>query len=134
MPLDLRQSARVLIACILVTIFIIPPGLLAQTYLVTPADLQREMLAATQARQGHLQILNEFLSSPTAEKALKSAHINPEQVKTAVSTLSDGGLAQLASRATKAQANFAAGNLSDRDILLIILGIAVLALIIVAVR
>ncbi len=134
MPLDLRQPARILIACILVTIFAIPPGLLAQTHLVTPADLQKEMLAAAQARQRHLQILNEFLSSQTAEKALKSAHMNPEQVKSAVSTLSDGELAQLASRAEKAQTNFAAGVLSDRDLIFIILGIAVLVLIIVAVR
>jgi hypothetical protein len=48
--------------------------------------------------------------------------------------LSDQDLAQLSSRAQKAQADFAAGNLSDRDLILIILGIAVLVLIIVAVR
>jgi hypothetical protein len=48
--------------------------------------------------------------------------------------LSDAELAQLASRADKAQADFVAGTLSDRDLLLIILGIAALVLIIIAVR
>jgi hypothetical protein len=60
--------------------------------------------------------------------------MDPQQVKTAVSTLNDQELAQLAARADKAQADFSAGNLSERDLILIILGIAVLVLIIVAVR
>jgi CHASE3 domain sensor protein len=60
--------------------------------------------------------------------------MDPRQVTTAVSTLNDQELSQLAARADKAQADFAAGNLSERDLILIILGIAILVLIIVAVR
>jgi len=60
--------------------------------------------------------------------------VDPRQVTTAVSTLNDQELSQLAARADKAQADFAAGNLSERDLILIILGIAILVLIIVAVR
>jgi hypothetical protein len=74
------------------------------------------------------------LSTSTAEQALKSAKMDTQQVKTAVSTLNDQELAQLAARADKAQADFAAGSLSQRDLILIILGVAVLILIIVAVR
>jgi hypothetical protein len=76
----------------------------------------------------------QFLSSAKAEKALKSAHMDPVRVTTAVSTLSDEELAQLASRSAKAQADFAAGRLEDRDLLVILVGIAALVLIIVAVR
>jgi hypothetical protein len=85
-------------------------------------------------REHNLQSVEKFLSSPTAEKALKSANINPQQLRTAVSTLNDEEVAQLAARADKAQADFAAGNLSERDLIWIILAIAVLVLIIVAVR
>jgi hypothetical protein len=60
--------------------------------------------------------------------------MDPQQVKTAASTLNDQELSQLAARADKAQADFAAGSLSQRDLILIILGVAVLILIIVAVR
>jgi hypothetical protein len=60
--------------------------------------------------------------------------MDPAQVKTAVSTLNDAELAQLASRADKAQADFAAGRLSDRDLIIILVAIAALILIIVAVR
>jgi hypothetical protein len=60
--------------------------------------------------------------------------MDPQQVKNAVSTLSDQELAQLAARADKAQTDFVAGNLSDRDLIIIILAVAALILIIVAVR
>lgn len=130
----LWQPVRALMACVLVVLFAVPMSLMAQTHVVSPADLQKEMLQATQTRQRNLETVQQFLSSPRAQKALQSAHMNPEQVKTAVSSLSSQELAQLASRTNKAQADFAAGNLSDRDLLIILLGIAALVLIIVAVR
>jgi len=55
-------------------------------------------------------------------------------VKQAVSSLSDQDLAQLASRASRAQADLVAGHLSDRDLIIILIAIAALILIIIAVR
>jgi hypothetical protein len=60
--------------------------------------------------------------------------VDGQQVKNAVSRLSDQELAQLAARASKAQADFAAGSLSDRDLIIILLAVVALILIIVAVR
>jgi hypothetical protein len=134
MQFDLRQSLRVAVATLLVALFIVPTDALAQSHVVSPADLQKEAVAASQVRQHNLDSVQRLLSTPAAEKALKSAKMDTQQVKTAVSTLSDQELAQLAARADKAQADFAAGTLSERDLILIILGIAVLVLIIVAVR
>ena len=134
MSCTLRQSSRVSIACVLLAVFALPCCLLADSHVVNSADLQREMVAASQARQRNLETVNQFLSTPMAEKAMKSANVNSRQVKTAVSTLNDQELAQIAARAGKAQADFAAGSLSDRDLILIILAIAALVLIIVAVR
>ena len=128
------QSVRAVAACILVAIFAVPPSLLAQSHVVSPADLQKEMVASTQVRQHNLETVRQFLSSERAENALKSAHINPVQVQTAVATLSDQELAQLASKVDKAQADFAGGRLEDRDLLIIIVAIAALVLLIVAVR
>lgn len=130
----LRQSARPAVAITLVALFLFPANLIAQNHVVSPAELQQQVLSASQQRQHNLQTLENFLSTPLAEKAMKSGQVNPQQVRAAVSTLSDQDLAQLSARAQKAQADFAAGNLSDRDLILIILGIAVLVLIIVAVR
>lgn len=134
MQFDLRQSLRAAVATLLVALFIVPTDALAQSHVVSPADLQKEAVAASQVRQHNLDSVQRLLSTPAAEKALKSAKMDTQQVKTAVSTLNDQELAQLAARADKAQADFAAGTLSERDLILIILGIAVLVLIIVAVR
>jgi len=60
--------------------------------------------------------------------------MDPRQVKTAVASLNDDELSQLATRVNKAQADFAAGNINDHDLILIVLAIAVLVLVIVAVR
>jgi hypothetical protein len=128
------KSIRTFVACILVTIFAVPHSLLAQAHVVGAADLQKEMVASTQIREHNLENVRQFLSSQKAENALKSAHMNPEGVQAAVSRLSDQELAQLASRVDKAQADFAAGELADRDLIWIILAIAALVLIIVAVH
>ncbi len=136
MHLDLKQSARAVLAVVLVALFAIPQSLMAQAavHVVAPAELQAQAMAASQARRHNLDTVREFLSGSRAEKALRAAHIDPQQVTKSVSRLSDAELAQLAARAQKSQANFAAGTLSDRDLILVILGIAALILIIVAVR
>ena len=134
MSFGLRQSVRISIACLFTLLFAIPPDVLAQDHVVKPSDLQQEMVKATQVRQHNLDTLQNFLSTPAAEKALKSAKLDPQQVKTAVAMLSDEDLAQLSSRAEKAQKDFAAGRLSDRDLIWIIVAVVALILIIVAVR
>jgi hypothetical protein len=134
MQLRLRQSSRAAIASLLAILFFVPLDLLAQNHVVSPADLQQKVAEASQTRQHNLQTVQQFLSTPQAEKAMKSAQVDPLQVKTAVSTLDDQELSQLASRSEKAQADFSAGRLSDRDLILIILAVAALVLIIVAVR
>jgi hypothetical protein len=130
----LRTGARAAAAVVLAMIFAVPQNLLADTHVVSPSDLQKQTVDATRDRQHNLSSVREFLSTTTAEKAMKSASIDPKKVQNAVSSLSDDELANLAQRSDKAQADFAAGTLSNRDLIWIILAIAVLVLIIVAVR
>lgn len=128
-----RRYVQLVVAALFLAVFVVPQ-LAAQSHVVSPADLQKEAVSATQTRQQNIDTLTSAFSSAKAEKALKAAQINPAQVKTAVSSLSDAELAQLASRANNAQSDFAAGTLNDRDLLIIIVAIAALILIIVAVR
>jgi hypothetical protein len=128
------QFARGLAVAVLVPILGLSAGTPPQTHVVSPADLRNEAVAASRARQQNLDTLNGFLASPKAEKALETVGIDPAHVKTAVAALNDQDLARLAARAGIAQADFAAGRLSDRDLLVVLLGIAALILIIVAVR
>src|SRR5215467_6540315 len=126
------QSIRVFTACGLVTMFALPQNLTAQVHVVSPAELQKQTLAASQERQRNLEIVTRFLSSPIAEKAMRIVHTDDRQVKTAISNLSDQDLARLAQRAQKAEADFAAGNLSDRDLLIILIVVLVFVVIILA--
>ena len=136
MHLDLRQSPRAAAAMLLAVLFALSQNLLAQdaTHVVTPSELQQAAVKSSTARQQNLDEVRQFFSSEKAQEALKSSHINPKQVTTAISTLDDAELAQLASRVQKAQSDFAAGRLSDRDLIIILVAVAVLILIIVAVR
>lgn len=123
-------------AAFLAATFVVPNNTFAQSadHLVSPSDLTHAATEASQQRQQNIDALNQALSSPKVQRALEAAHVNPQEVKGAVSGLSDQELAQLASRANKAQKDFAAGTISNHDLLLILVGIAALILIIVAVH
>lgn len=136
MHTDSRRFVRALMTTALVTAFAVPTGLAAQSseHVVSPTELQKAVVDASRGRQQNLDTLNQFLSSEKAQQALESAHQNPEQVRKAVAGLNDDELAQLAARANKAQADFAAGRIDDHDLLIILVCIAALVLVIVAVR
>jgi len=134
MQLKMRPFGPIAVALIVAMLFQVSVPSPAQSHVVTPADLQKEIVTASQTRQQNIDTVREFLSTPTAEKAMKSAKIDPREVKTAVATLDDQELARIAARTHKAQADFAAGSLGERDLLLIVIAIAALILIIVAVR
>ena len=133
MLVSLLQFVRCLAACALIAL-VIPQAVAAETHVVSPTDLQKQMVAAAQSRHSRIAQVTQFLSTDKAQKAVTSAGLDLQQVKTAVATLSDDDLAQLSARVNKAQSDFAAGNITDHDLVLITLGIVVLVLIIVAVR
>jgi hypothetical protein len=132
--LTLKRRSVYLATGFVLCLFAVYPTLGAQDHVVSPAEMRKEAVAATSARQQNVETINRFLSSPQTKQALQSVHMNPTQVKTAVSNLSDEEVAQLASRADKAQADFAAGTFSDRDLIFIALAVLLVILIIVAVR
>jgi hypothetical protein len=111
-----------------------PQSIIAQNHVVSPGEIQNDVLNASAARQQNQKQVEDFLSSQEAQRAMKSAKIDPQQVTSAVSQLNDAELANLAARSAQAQRDFAAGNIDNHDLLLILVGIAVLILIIVAVR
>jgi len=100
-------------------------------HVVSLSDLTIDAARPAQARQADEEAVRTLLSSDPGQKALKSANLAYKQVDKAVGQLSDADLAKLAERSRRAQSDFAAGRISDRDLLWIIviaLGIIVLAL------
>ncbi|HZC42743.1 MAG TPA: PA2779 family protein [Acidobacteriaceae bacterium] len=111
-----------------------PQGIAAQNHVVSPAQMRRDLSASSAARQRNEDQLKGFLSSSEAQKAMKSADVNPQEVTQAVSQLNNEELARLAARSAAAQKDFAAGNIDNHDLLVILVCIAVLILVIVAVH
>jgi hypothetical protein len=134
MKRSLSSAVGPVLVLLLGLILTSPGAALAQDHVVSPAEIRKDAAGASAARQQHVQQLDGFLSSNEAQQALKSAHMDPKEVKNAVGQLDDEDLARLSARAEKAQREFAAGNLSDRDLLIILVCVAALILIIVAVR
>lgn len=117
------------IPAVLVLSLCCPPDIVAQTaqeHLVSPQVMQQQVESATQARQQNIQTVTDFLSTATAERAMHDAHFNPVQVRTAIPTLTDQELANLASRAADAQQKFAAGYIGQGLLTLIIIAIVVI--------
>ena len=106
----------------------------AQDHVVSPAEIQKDAANTSAVRQQQIDQLDALFSTIQAKQAMKSAHVGAQQVKDAVQQLDDDDLADLSARAQKAQKEFAAGTLSDRDLLIIVLVALAIVLIIVAVR
>lgn len=103
-------------------------------HVISSQDLRQDLQKSAERRQSDEAAIRDLLSTDTARKALKSANMDYRKVDQAVSQLNDEDLARLAARSREAQKDFAAGNLTDRDLLIILLCVAGLVLIIVAVR
>jgi hypothetical protein len=131
-----RQACRAAATGALISLLSVPQSGSAQAtdHIVSPAEMQSRAADAAQQRQQNVETLNRFFSSDEASHALKASGIDPQQVKSAVPTLSDQELGQFAQRAQTAQQQFAAGNMTDHDLLLILVVVAILILVIVAVH
>jgi hypothetical protein len=109
----------------------VPAGAQDNHHVVSLNDLNKDAARPAQTRQSNEEAVRTLLSSDQAQKALKSANLDYQKVDKAVGQLSDEDLAKLAQRSRQVQSDFAAGRISDRDLLwiiLIALAIVVLAL------
>ena len=100
-------------------------------HVVSLSDLSNDAARPAQTRQANEEAVRTLLSSEPGQKAVKSAKLDYQKVDQAIGQLSDEDLTKLAERSRQAQADFAAGRISDRDLLWIIviaLAIIVLAL------
>lgn len=131
------STYRTLIASLIAVLaFAIQSPLAAATrnHVVSPAELQQATASAAHTRQQNIDKVEKFFSSEQSENALKSAHLDPVQIKKAVPSLSDQELARLASRAGKAQQDFAAGALNNQQITYILIAIGAAVIVLIAVH
>jgi hypothetical protein len=124
--------AQAAVPAVLIVLLSYPAGLLAQSqqeHIVSSQTLQQNLKNASATRQANVQTLTQFMSTPTAEKAMRDAKIDPVQVQKAIPTLSDHELADLSARATDTQQKFSAGVLGTSTLTLIIVLVAVIIIV-----
>ena len=109
----------------------IPARAQDKQHVVSLSDLNKDAGRPAQTRKTDEEAVRMLLSSDQGKEALKSAHLDYQKVDKAVGQLSDEDLAKLAERSRQAQSDFAAGRISDRDLLWII--VIALAIIVLAV-
>jgi DNA-binding PucR family transcriptional regulator len=127
--ITVRIRARRLFTLALTCVLAVPlfaPVARAQDHLVSPSDLQQQVQTNAATRQQNIETVTNFLSTPIAERAMKSHHYDPVKVRSAIPTLSDEELANLASRANDAQQKFAGGFLGIGVLTLLIIIIVVI--------
>ncbi len=107
----------------------VPAGAQDKQHVVSLNDLNKDAARPAQTRQSNEQAVRTLLSSDQAQKALKSSNLSYQQVDKAVDQLNDEDLAKLAERSRHVQSDFAAGRISDRDLLwIIVIALAIIVL------
>lgn len=131
------RLARILTVPMIVAVAMlleVPAFAAAQDHVVPPADLHHAEVAQARTRQENIAQVQSFFSSPRVDKAMKTARLNPTQVRKAVPTLNDRELAQLAAKSAQAQKDFAAGSLTNEQITYIIIALATAIIVLIATR
>ena len=101
-------------------------------HVVSLSELSKDSSVPAETRQTNEAAVRQLFSSERGQKALKSANIDYAKVDKAVGQLNDEDVAKLAGRSRQVEKDFAAGRLSDRDLLIIVI-IAVLLIALIAV-
>jgi hypothetical protein len=101
---------------------------------VSPGQLRKDVQKAADIRLANEAAVREMFASDQAKETLKSAGIDYQQVDRAISQVNDEDLARMAQRSHEVKSDFAAGRLSDRDLLIILLVAVAIILIVVAVH
>jgi hypothetical protein len=116
---------------VLAVLLLVPSAVPAQDHVATTNDLRNELRNTARERQEHITKLQHFLSSEVAQKALRSAKLDPARAQAAVPLLSDQELARLAAQVD--YVDFAGGGIFGLTTILIVL-LLVLVVALVATR
>jgi hypothetical protein len=130
MRVFVRTCARILGIALLLSLGIFVPAQ-GQEHVVTLGDLKNDQAARFAARQSNEAALRSLLRTEAAQKALQLSGLDYQKVDRAVGQLDDQELQKLSERARQGQHDFAAGRISDRDLLWII--VIILAVIVIAI-
>ena len=128
------RACAILLAVCLVTVSSPPVRAQQKDHAVSSDQLRIDVQKSAAARQANEAAVREMFASEAGKKALNSAGIDYQKVDQAISQVNEEDLARMADRSREVQRDFAAGRMSDRDLIIILLVAVALILIIIAVR
>jgi hypothetical protein len=134
MRLPIKQFMRISIVCSLVLTLASSQWLQAQSTIVQPSELRNALKKASDTRQNNLEQVQSFFASDSVRKIIDSSPFSSAQIQKAVSTLDADQLAKLANQTQKAQADFAAGSLTNEQLTYIVIALATAVLVLVLVK
>ena len=102
----------------------------AQDHVVSSQALQQQIQTNTATRQQNIETLTNVLSTPVAQRVMKDNHFDPVKVRSAIPTLSDAELANLAQRANDGQQKFSAGLLGLGMWIVILIAVIVIIVVV----
>jgi opacity protein-like surface antigen len=135
--MKLRYAMRVcsvVLAASLTFVGVIPANAQEKDHAVSPGQLHNDVQKSAATRQANEAAVRDMFASQAGREALKSAGMDYQKVDQAISQVNDDDLARMAERSREVQKDFAAGRMSDRDLIIILLVAVALILIIIAVR
>src|SRR6266481_6112015 len=135
--IKLRNATRVcsvVLAGSLMFAGVVPARAQEKEHAVSPDQLRNDVRQSAATRQANEAAVREMFASEAGREALKSAGMDYQKVDQAISQVNDQDLARMAERSREVQKDFAAGRMSDRDLIIILLVAVALILIIIAVR
>jgi hypothetical protein len=128
------RACSILLAVCMVTAGSPPVRAQQQDHAVSSDQLRVDVQKSAATRQANEAAVREMFASEDGKKTLNSAGIDYQKVDQAISQVNDEDLARMADRSRAVQKDFAAGRMSDRDLIIILLVAVALILIIIAVR
>jgi hypothetical protein len=132
-----RTLLRAVAPAALLLIFAAPRNGAAQTaapdqeHIVSTQALQQQVESNSAERLQNIDTLEQMLKLPEAQKAMRDAKVNPEQVQRAIPTLSDSELSDLSARTRNAQQQFSAGYIGPGLFTILILVVILIIVLIV---
>ena len=128
------RACSILLAVCLVTAGSPPVRAQQKDHAVSSDQLRSDVQKSAATRQANEAAVRDMFASEVGKKALNSAGIDYQKVDQAISQVNEEDLARMADRSREVQRDFAAGRMSDRDLIIILLVAVALILIIIAVR
>jgi hypothetical protein len=128
------RVCSVVIAASLTFVGVIPANAQEKDHAVSPGQLRSDVQKSAATRQANEAAVRDMFASQAGREVLKSAGMDYQKVDQAISQVNDDDLGRMAERSREVQKDFAAGRMSDRDLIIILLVAVALILIIIAVR